>query len=77
MYTSGAVKDWSHNGTIEFMTAGMNSSDRESLMSMPNLSGSIIGFDSTNNDVIDKIFEPWRKCCWEKNCIAPDGADKT
>lgn len=44
---------------------------------MPNLSGSIIGFDASNEVILDELFEPWRLCAWEKDCIAPEGADKT
>mmetsp|Transcript_2473 Transcript_2473/g.8900 ORF Transcript_2473/g.8900 Transcript_2473/m.8900 type:complete len:924 (+) Transcript_2473:571-3342(+) len=76
-YTTGVIREWTHPRMIEEMTSGMNQKDREELMDQQNLSGSIIGFDASNEDVLDGIFEPWRKCSWDKDCIAPEGADKT
>lgn len=77
VYTTGTIKDWTHENTIAYMTNNMTETEVEELTFMPNLSGSIIGFDASNDEILDELFEPWRLCAWEKDCIAPEGADKT
>ncbi|KAJ2962760.1 hypothetical protein NQZ79_g2162 [Umbelopsis isabellina] len=70
--SSATMDVWTHPGLFKYF--GAKKKDYDEYI---NCNGAIIGFDTTNATVVDNIMVPWYKCGLDKNCIAPEGSDRS
>ncbi|KAL0076229.1 hypothetical protein J3Q64DRAFT_1703579 [Phycomyces blakesleeanus] len=62
---------WTHPGMYKYYDASPEEYARNI-----NCNGAAIGFDTTNQTIVDTIMEPWYECGLVKNCIAPAGSSR-
>lgn len=77
--TAGTIDQWTYPGTTKYLTKLSEAPQDfggKPLAEMPNLSGSIIGFDADNRNVVGQVFDRWYKCCHNPKCLAPKGSNK-
>jgi hypothetical protein len=68
--SAGNVKDWCYKDTLKFL----NPSD--DVLELPNLTGGLIGINTSNSQATDLLFE-WEKYSAIEECIAPKGSDRS
>ncbi|KAI8986053.1 hypothetical protein BDB01DRAFT_787512 [Pilobolus umbonatus] len=66
------MQKWTHPGMFDFFGANMTEYRYKK-----NCNGAAIGFDTTNQTVVNEIIIPWFECGLQKNCIAPSGSNRT
>ncbi|KAG1458309.1 hypothetical protein G6F55_005424 [Rhizopus delemar] len=69
--SSKRMKDWTHPGMYDYFGV-----DPKSYALNPNCNGAAIGFDISNQTVLENVIEPWYQCGLDKNCIAPPGSSR-
>ena len=67
--TSGAIRDWTHPGTLQYLGASGGLIDRH------NLCGACVAA-SYQNIGARRIIERWKECALVKECIAPAGSSR-
>ncbi|ORX56863.1 hypothetical protein DM01DRAFT_1334423 [Hesseltinella vesiculosa] len=67
-YTMGR---WTHKGMFDYY--GIQPQDYARNI---NCNGAAIGFDASNQTIVDNIIVPWFECGMNKNCIAPAGSSR-
>tara|TARA_Y100000768_G_C23982699_1_gene686807 strand:+ start:469 stop:1692 length:1224 start_codon:yes stop_codon:yes gene_type:complete len=67
--SSGNLSDWCHLNTLEYFNV------QEDLYKNPNLTGGLVGFNSSNHDARE-LAKKWFQYSNIEECIAPDGSDR-
>lgn len=62
---------WTHPGMYEYYNA-----DPKEYARNINCNGAALGFDISNQTILDDIINPWFECGLDKNCIAPPGSSR-
>jgi hypothetical protein len=78
----GSVTKWTHSGMFSYF--GLDKEEIEkadhrqgvSFGRGMNCNGAVIGFES-ESDAYSQILEPWAKCAFDKDCIAPKGSSRS
>jgi hypothetical protein len=71
-YSSGNIKQWTHEKTIEYMGCFYNGYD---LTKCNSRNGACIGFNY-NTDYVKTFVEEYRNYALIKECIAPEGSSR-
>tara|TARA_Y100001970_G_C14207251_1_gene844799 strand:- start:295 stop:1518 length:1224 start_codon:yes stop_codon:yes gene_type:complete len=67
--SSGSLSDWCHPKTLDYFNV------KEDLYSKPNLTGGLVGLNSSNYEVRE-LIQKWYKYSNIKECISPEGSDR-
>lgn len=70
--SSATMETWTHPGLYEYFGA-----EKKDYNDYLNCNGAIIGFDTNNATVVNNIMVPWYNCGLDKNCIAPEGSNRS
>lgn len=70
--SSQTMQVWTHPGLYKYYDA-----DPQHYAKYPNCNGAAMGFDVSNQTIIDELIEPWYQCGLDKNCIAPPGSSRS
>ncbi|CAO3645597.1 unnamed protein product [Mucor hiemalis] len=62
---------WTHPGMFRYFGADIKEYRYKS-----NCNGAAIGFDTSNNTIVNTMISPWFECALTKNCIAPPGSSR-
>jgi hypothetical protein len=68
--SSGTISDWTHPEMLLQLKAG------RILLSRHNLSGGVVGLNP-KMEPVKKLVEKWAECARNKNCIAPEGSNRS
>lgn len=69
--SSNHMAAWTHPGMYEYYNA-----DPKAYARNINCNGAALGFDVSNQTIVDEMIEPWYQCGLDKNCIAPPGSSR-
>lgn len=69
--SSQTMHTWTHPGLYEYYQA-----DPDQYAHNPNCNGAALGFDASNQTIVDELIVPWYQCGLDKNCIAPPGSSR-
>lgn len=69
-YSSGTLSNWTHQDMLKRFDLTYDSSH------LRNLNGAIIAFD-TREQPARVLINEWSRCALDKECIAPNGSDRT
>ncbi len=67
--SSGSLSDWCHPKTLDYFNV------KGDLYSKPNLTGGLVGLNSSNYEVRE-LIQKWYKYSNIKECISPEGSDR-
>tara|TARA_B100000965_G_scaffold393393_1_gene404205 strand:- start:2269 stop:3492 length:1224 start_codon:yes stop_codon:yes gene_type:complete len=67
--SSGSLSDWCHPKTLDYFNV------KGDLYSKPNLTGGLVGLNSSNYEV-RQLIQKWYKYSNIKECISPEGSDR-
>tara|TARA_B100001029_G_scaffold18309_1_gene12184 strand:- start:446 stop:1699 length:1254 start_codon:yes stop_codon:yes gene_type:complete len=68
--SNGTIKEWTHSETLKYLQVPKEIENKR------NLTGGIVGLDWSNKNA-RKISEDWKNYSTKKECIAPEGSDRS
>eukprot|EP00039_Didymoeca_costata_P001859 m.55705 g.55705 ORF g.55705 m.55705 type:complete len:367 (+) comp10999_c0_seq1:114-1214(+) len=73
--TKGDIGSFTHPATLRFL----NQDNNGTLVEERNCNGAVIGFsrEGLNQVAYKKLLVPWVDCAMERDCIAPNGSDRS